>query len=97
MPNFDAGHYFLTALLPIDNRSLARDNRTLSSPVRIVRRALSVLPKAVQSPATPIRHHFSHFDPRQRRPAWQSSSYWQAAFSLPGPGKLQSLTTNGLY
>jgi hypothetical protein len=52
MPNFDAGHYFLTALLPIDNRSLARDNRTLSSPVRIVRRALSVLPKAVQSPAT---------------------------------------------
>jgi len=52
MPNFDAGHYFLTALLPIDNRTLVREDKTLTSPVRIVRRSLSVLPKARQSPST---------------------------------------------
>jgi hypothetical protein len=52
MPNFDAGHYFLTVLLPIDNRALVRDDKTFTSPVRIVRRALSVLPKARQSPST---------------------------------------------
>jgi hypothetical protein len=33
MPNFDAGHYFLTVLLPIDNRALVRDDKTFTSPV----------------------------------------------------------------
>jgi len=52
MPNFDGGHYFLTALLPIRNDTLVRDDLTLTSPVHLVRQALAVIPKAQQSPST---------------------------------------------
>jgi hypothetical protein len=52
MPNFDGGHYFLTALLPIRNDTLVREDLTLTSPVHLVRQALAVLPKAQQSPST---------------------------------------------
>jgi hypothetical protein len=52
MPNFDGGHYFLTALIPIKNAEyIERDGRK-NSPVHMVRDALAVLPKAQQSQAT---------------------------------------------
>jgi hypothetical protein len=49
MPNFDGGHYFLTALFPIRNDTLVRDDHTLTSPAHLVVQALAVLPKGQQS------------------------------------------------
>ena len=52
MPNFDGGHYFLTAILPIDNRGVFQHAGVVSSPVNLVRDALEALPTALQSPAS---------------------------------------------
>ena len=52
MPNFDGGHYFLTAILPIDNGGVFQHAGVVSSPVNLVRDALEALPTALQSPAS---------------------------------------------
>jgi len=52
MPNLDGGHYFLTAILPIDNRGIVEHEGLKSSPIHMVREALEVLPTALQSPAS---------------------------------------------
>ena len=52
MPNFDGGHYFLTAILPIDNGGVFQHAGVVSSPVNLVRDALEALPTALQSPST---------------------------------------------
>jgi hypothetical protein len=52
MPNFDGGHYFLTALLPLKNDELILHGGVKSSAVHMVRRALSITPTACQSPPT---------------------------------------------
>jgi hypothetical protein len=52
MPDLDGGHYFLTALLPIDNRGIVEHGGQKSSPVHMVREALETLPTALQSPAS---------------------------------------------
>ncbi len=51
MPDLDGGHYFLTALLPIDNRGIVEHQGLRSSPVHMVREALQTLPTALQSAA----------------------------------------------
>jgi hypothetical protein len=51
MPDLDGGHYFLTALLPIDNRGIVEHEGFKSSPVHMVREALETLPTALQSQA----------------------------------------------
>lgn len=54
MPNFDGGHYFLTALIPIRNDP-AQDPATSSrvtSHVHCLREKLACLPTALQTPAT---------------------------------------------
>jgi hypothetical protein len=52
MPDLDGGHYFLTAILPIDNRGVFEHAGVISSPVNLVRDALEALPTALQSPAS---------------------------------------------
>jgi hypothetical protein len=52
MPSLDGGHYFLTALLPIDNEGIVKHGDLKSSPVHMVREALETLPTAMQSPAS---------------------------------------------
>ncbi len=52
MPNFDGGHYFLTAILPINNQGVFEHAGIVSSPVNLVRDALEGLPTALQSPAS---------------------------------------------
>lgn len=52
MPNLDGGHYFFTALLPIDNRGIVEHGAFRSSPVHMVRDALEALPTALQTPAS---------------------------------------------
>ena len=52
MPNLDGGHYFFTALIPIDNRGIVEHAGLKSSPVHMVRDALEALPTALQSPAS---------------------------------------------
>jgi hypothetical protein len=52
MPNFDGGHYFLTALIPIKSAEYVEQDGRKNSPVHMVRNALAVLPKARQSPVT---------------------------------------------
>jgi hypothetical protein len=52
MPNLDGGHYFFTALIPIDNRGIVEHAGFRSSPVHMVRDALEALPTALQSPAS---------------------------------------------
>jgi hypothetical protein len=52
MPNLDGGHYFFTALIPIDNRGVIEHAGLKSSPVHMVRDALEALPTALQSPAS---------------------------------------------
>ena len=52
MPNFDGGHYFLTALIPIKSAEYVEQGGRKNSPVHMVRDALAVLPKARQSPVT---------------------------------------------
>jgi len=49
MPNLDGGHYFFTALLPIDNRVIVEHGAMKSSPVHMVRDALEALPTALQT------------------------------------------------
>jgi hypothetical protein len=51
MPDLDGGHYFLTALLPIDNRGIVEHEGFKSSPVHMVREALHTLPTALHSVA----------------------------------------------
>lgn len=52
MPNIDGGHYFLTALAPVDNRGIVEHEGMKSSPIHMVREALETLPTALQSHAT---------------------------------------------
>ena len=52
MPNLDGGHYFLTALIPVNNTGLVAHGETRSSPIHMVREALETLPTALQSHAT---------------------------------------------
>jgi hypothetical protein len=52
MPNFDGGHYFLTALIPVANDRLIEHEGTPKAPVDRVRSALARLPTALQSPVT---------------------------------------------
>lgn len=52
MPDLDGGHYFFTALIPIDNRGVVEHAGVKSSPVHMVRDALEALPTALQSPAS---------------------------------------------
>ncbi len=52
MPTFDGGHCFLTALLPIKTSQVVDQAGLRSSPVHMVRDALSILPVARQSPVT---------------------------------------------
>ncbi len=71
MPNFDGGHYFLTALIPIKTAEVVDHEGIRSSPIHMVRQALSVLPTARQSevtaslPESPFvgntRTHFARF------------------------------------
>jgi hypothetical protein len=49
MPNRDGGHYFFTALLPIDNHGIVEHGLFKSSPVHMVRDALEALPTALQT------------------------------------------------
>jgi len=50
MPNLDGGHYFFTALLPIDNHGIIEHGPFKSSAVHMVRDALEALPTALQTP-----------------------------------------------
>ena len=52
MPNFDGGHYFLTALIPISTTMLERKDGQRFSPVQVLRKTLVTLPTALQSPAS---------------------------------------------
>jgi hypothetical protein len=52
MPNLDGGHYFFTALLPIDNRGIVEHGAFKSAPAHMVRDALEALPTALQTPAS---------------------------------------------
>lgn len=59
MPNFDAGHYFFTAVVPVCNDGIVEHEpvagspaRMKSSPIHLVREALETLPTALQSPVT---------------------------------------------
>jgi hypothetical protein len=52
MPDLDGGHYFFTALLPIDNRGIVEHGDSKSSPIHMVRDALEALPTALQTPAS---------------------------------------------
>ena len=52
MPDLDGGHYFFTALLPIDNRGIVEHGAFRSSPAHMVRDALEALPTALQTPAS---------------------------------------------
>src|SRR5579872_3510501 len=49
MPNLDGGHYFFTALLPIDNHGIVEHGPFKSSAVHMVRDALEALPTALQT------------------------------------------------
>jgi hypothetical protein len=54
MPNFDGGHYFLTALVPIRGDLCAdpRTDATVTSHLHELRATLAALPTALQTPAT---------------------------------------------
>jgi hypothetical protein len=54
MPTYDGGYCFLTALLPISTQYVVRTGDTESSPVELVREALSQLAPAHQSPPTMV-------------------------------------------
>jgi hypothetical protein len=68
MPTFDGGHYFLTVLVPVRTKPVD-DGNAVTSPVHALRKRLSVLPTAAQSPActgqSPFarntRNHFARF------------------------------------
>ena len=72
MPNFDGGHYFLTALIPIRSNEFIDREGKKTSPVHLLREELAILPKARQSPvseknqlnspfARNTRTHFARF------------------------------------
>ncbi len=52
MPNYDGGHYYLTALLPISTAVLTEQGQQRKSPIQLVRKALAVLPTALQTPTS---------------------------------------------
>lgn len=54
MPNFDGGHYFLTALIPVrtDPCQDPRSTESVTSHTHALREVLASLPTALQSPAT---------------------------------------------
>jgi hypothetical protein len=52
MPNFDGGHYFLTALIPISTGTLVEKDGQRFAPIQSVRKALATLPTALQTPAS---------------------------------------------
>ncbi len=69
MPTFDGGHYFLTVLVPIRTAPV-EDDDAATSPVHALRKRLSILPSAVETPgvgggASPFtrsaRTHFARF------------------------------------
>jgi len=52
MPNFDGGHYFLSAFIPIKNSVYIDQEGRRTSPVNRLREELAILPKAHQSKVT---------------------------------------------
>ncbi|HEX5183688.1 MAG TPA: hypothetical protein VFW19_11130 [Allosphingosinicella sp.] len=52
MPDFDGGHYFFTAVVPVCNRGIVEHEGMKSSPIHMVREALETLPTALQSHAS---------------------------------------------
>jgi hypothetical protein len=50
MPTFDAGHYFLTALVPVRTDEI-KDDTAFTSPVHALRKRLDLMPTAAQTPA----------------------------------------------
>lgn len=52
MPNFDGGHYFLTALAPISKQILQEGDCPPQACVQILRETLACLPTARQSPSS---------------------------------------------
>jgi hypothetical protein len=69
MPTYDGGHYFLTALVPIQTRPI-KDGPVVTSPVHALRKQLDLLPPAAQTPACSNRQspfarstrtHFARF------------------------------------
>lgn len=52
MPNFDGGHYFLTALAPVSPQILKEGDHPPRACVQILRETLACLPTARQSPAS---------------------------------------------
>jgi hypothetical protein len=69
MPTFDGGHYFLTAVVPIRTAPV-QDGTAVTSPVHALRKRLSLLPTAAETPAcgggqSPFarntRNHFARF------------------------------------
>ena len=75
MPTFDGGHYFLTAVVPIrtdpvKDGQVVKDGRAVTSPVHALRKRLSLMPTAAETPAcgggqSPFarnnRNHFARF------------------------------------
>lgn len=51
MPDFDGGHYFFTAVVPVCNRGIVEHEGMKSSPIHMVRETLETLPTALQSHA----------------------------------------------
>jgi hypothetical protein len=69
MPTFDGGHYFLTAVVPIRTVPV-KDDLAVTSPVHALRKRLSLMPTAAETPArgggqSPFarnnRNHFARF------------------------------------
>jgi hypothetical protein len=69
MPTFDGGHYFLTAVIPIRTAPV-EDGLAVTSPVHALRKRLSLMPTAAETPAcgggqSPFarnkRNHFARF------------------------------------
>ena len=69
MPTYDGGHYFLTVLVPIQTKPV-NDGQVVTSPVHALRKRLSLLPTADETPAcgggqSPFarntRNHFARF------------------------------------
>jgi hypothetical protein len=50
MPTFDGGHYFLTAVVPIRTAPV-QDGTAVTSPVHALRKRLSLIPTAAETPA----------------------------------------------
>ena len=66
MPNFDGGHYFLTALLPVKLGLVQQSETMFTSHTHSLRDVLAYLPPALQSPANERRGVNSPFS-RARR------------------------------